>query len=104
MVIKKIFGFTAVHARITHQEKAVLTNCGMDALECSSVKQINQELALLKKWSNSSDLSLIEHADYIFEIRIKELKYLHASNYTSNYTEISDGHRALEKYVEFVAG
>jgi len=102
-VIKKIFGFTAVHSRITSKEESVLRIYNMNLLEHSTISEINQELDLLKKWSNSYDENLRKHADEIFEIRVKELKYLHACNYLGSYCEIYDGHRALEKYIEFIA-
>lgn len=103
MVIKKIFGFTAVHPRITNREIAMLSNYGLNTLESSNIKQINQELVLLKKWASSYDSDLRQHADEIFEVRVKELKYLYACNYINPYNEIYDGHRALEKYIEFIA-
>lgn len=102
MVIKKVFGFASVPSKITNQEASVLKHYNFSTLENSTIRNINYELEQIKKWSNSSDEILKKHADLIFEIRVKELKYLHATKYLPQ-GELYDGYRALEKYIEFVA-
>ncbi len=103
MVIKRIFGFSAVHSRITNYERSILKKYGFDVLENSTISQINHQLEQLKIWSNSNDAYVKAYADEIFEIRIKELKYLRASNYSTAVGEFYDGYKALERYIEYVA-
>ena len=103
MVIKRIFGFSAVHSRITNAERAILKKYGFDVLENSTISQINHQLEQLKIWSNSGDAFVKAYADEIFEIRIKELKFLRASNYSTAVGEFYDGYMALERYIEYVA-
>ena len=83
MVIKKIYGFSAV--------------CGR------TIKQINEEIELLKKWSCSVNETLRQDADEIIQIRVKELKFLNASKYIQISNEIYKGYLALEKYLESVS-
>ena len=103
MVIKRIFGFSAVHSRITNAERAILKKYGFDVLENSTISQINHQLEQLKIWSNSGDTFVKAYADEIFEIRIKELKFLRASNYSTAVGEFYDGYMALERYIEYIA-
>ena len=103
MVIKRIFGFSAVHSRITNSERVILKKYGFDVLENSTISQINHQLEQLKVWSNSNDSFVKAYADEIFEIRIRELKFLRASNYTTSVSEFYDGYRALERYIEYIA-
>ena len=103
MVIKRIFGFSAVHSRISNYERSILKKYGFDVLENSTISQINHQLEQLKIWSNSNDAYVKAYADEIFEIRIKELKFLRASNYSTAVGEFYDGYKALERYIEYVA-
>ena len=103
MVIKRIFGFSAVHSRITNSERAILKKYGFDVLENSTISQMNHQLEQLKIWSNSGDTFVKAYADEIFEIRIKELKFLRASNYSTAVGEFYDGYKALERYIEYIA-
>lgn len=103
MVIKKVFGFSAVPSKITNYEISVLKHHHFSTLENSTIRQVNQELEQIKKWSNSDDGFLKKQADLIFEIRVKELKFLYASKYFPPNGEIYDGYRALEKYIEFIS-
>lgn len=103
MVIKRIFGFSAVHSRITNSERAILKKYGFDLLEYTSIANMNQQLEQLRIWSNSNDTYVKSYADEIFEIRIKELKYLRASSYSASVGEFYDGYKALERYIEYIA-
>jgi DNA gyrase/topoisomerase IV subunit A len=104
MVIKRVFGFSAVHSRITNAEAAILAQYNFTRLENTNIKQINQELEMLQKWANSAEEALKNGADEVFAIRVKELKFLHSAGWINpSYAEIYDGYRALEKYVEFIA-
>lgn len=103
MVIKRIFGFSAVHSRITNSERAILKKYGFDLLENTTISQMNRQLEQLKSWSNQGDSFVKAYADEIFEIRIKELKFLRASNYSTAVGEFYDGYKALERYIEYIA-
>ena len=58
MVIKKIYGTPVVQPRINTAEKALLAKYDFNLLEFSTIKQINEELSFLKKWSLSLDKNL----------------------------------------------
>lgn len=103
MIIKKVFGFSAVPVKPTNMEVSLLRHYNFSTLEQTSIRHVNQELESIKKWANSSDEILKKHAEQLFEIRVKELKYLQTTKYFPT-SEFCDGYRALEKYLEFVAG
>ncbi len=103
MVIKKIYGFTVVQSRITNQERNLLTKYDFNPLEYSTIKQINEELGCLKRWSVAIDKQLRIDADEIINIRVKELKYIMATKYVRNSEEIYKGFMALEKYFEEIS-
>lgn len=100
VIIKRIYKFQAVQSRITSMDVALLKKYDFNPLEYSTIKQINEELAYLKKWAVSSNELLCEDADEILQIRAKELKYIVASKYSALSDEIYDGYKALERYFE----
>lgn len=100
VIIKRIYKFQAVQSRISNQELALLKKYDFNPLEYSTIKQINEELAYLKKWSTSQNEVLALDADEIIQIRTKELKYIVASKYSTLTDEIHDGYKALERYFE----
>ena len=83
MVIKKIYGSPVVMPRISNKEKALLSKYDFNPLEFSTIKQINEELSFLKRWSLSLERNLKADADEIIQIRAKELKFLVASSSSS---------------------
>ena len=103
MILRKIFGLPAVQGRLTIEEKTLLAKYDFNLLEYSTIKQINEELAFLKKWKESGEKSLQEASDKIIEIRAKELKSLIASKYTTVTNEIYNGYKALERYFEEIS-
>ena len=103
MVIKKIYGAPVVQPRINNKEKALLAKYDFNPLEFSTIKQINEELSFLKRWSMSLEKNLKADADEIIQIRVKELKYLIASRYISVTSEIYQGYKALERYFEEIS-
>ncbi len=103
MVIKKIYGTPVIKSPITLQEKALLAKYDFNTLEYSTIKQINEELALLKKWSMSLDKALKADADNIIQIRGKELRFLEANRYTMITNEIYNGYMALQRYFEDIS-
>ena len=103
MVIKKIYGTPVVLPRINNKEKALLAKYDFNPLEYSTIKQINEELSFLKRWSMSLEKNLKTDADEIIQIRAKELKYLAASRYVNLTSEIYAGYKALERYFEEIS-
>ena len=63
MIIKKLYGLNSIQARITNTDRNKLLKYDFVPLECSTMKQINEEIAYLKKWSLSIDEKLRKEAD-----------------------------------------
>ncbi len=103
MVIKKIYGSPVVQPRINNKEKSLLAKYDFNPLEYSTIKQINEELSFLKRWSLSLEKNLKTEADEIIQIRAKELKFLVASRYVNITNEIYSGYKALERYFEEIS-
>ncbi len=103
MIIKKIYGFSAVQSRISHQEKSLLAKYDFNELEFSTIKQINEELAYLKKWAVSAEPVLRTEADEILQIRSKELKFIISSSYANITNELYNGYMALNRYFEDIS-
>lgn len=100
VIIKRIYKFQAVQSRITNAEIALLKKYDFNTLEYSTIKQINDELMYLKKWSASNNPALRKDADTLIQIRAKELKYIAASRYSGITNEVYNGYKALERYFE----
>jgi len=103
VLIKRIFGSCAAVIPITNADRAVLSRHGFMQLEHSTISQINRQIEQLKSWSNSGDILLGAYANELFEIRIKELKYLRLTVSSGRSVEFQDGYQALEKYIEYIA-
>lgn len=103
MFIKKVYGSPVVKSRISAKDKVLLAKYDFNQLEYTTIKQINEEIELLKKWSMSLDEELKTDSDRILEIRLNELKYLTACRYTIISNEIYNGYLALEKYFEDIS-
>ncbi len=100
VIIKRVYRFQAVQSRITNAEQQLLKKYDFNTLEFSTIKQINDELTYLKKWSTSSNELLRKDADQLLQIRCKELKYIVASRYSTVTNELYNGYKALDKYFE----
>ena len=100
MIIKKVYKSHVVQSRITNTEKSLLKKYDFCTLEFTTIKQMNEEIAYLKKWVVSQNELLRKDADMIMQIRAKELKYLAASKYATVTNELYNGYRALERYFE----
>lgn len=100
VIIKRVYKFQVVQSRINNQEIALLKKYDFNPLEYSTIKQINEELAYLKKWALSSNELLVKDADDIIQVRAKELKFMVASKYSAVSGEVYDGYKALERYFE----
>ncbi len=103
VLIKKIFGTCGASIPITNADRAVLSRHGFLPLENTSIEQINRQIEQLKNWSNGGDILLAAYANELFEIRIKELKYLRLTTTAARSIEFQDGYKAFEKYVEYIA-
>ena len=103
VIIKRVYRFQAVQSRITHSELQLLRKYDFNTLEFSTIKQINEELSYLKKWSTSGNELLRKDADDLLQIRCKELKYIVASRYSTVPNEIYNGYKALERYFEEIS-
>ena len=103
VIIKRIYRFQAVQSRISNAERQLLQKYDFNTLEFSTIKQVNEELAYLKKWSTSTNELLRKDADSLLQIRCKELKFLVASRYASITDEIYNGYKALERYFEEIS-
>lgn len=103
VIIKKVYRFQAVQSRISSAERQLLQKYDFNTLEFSTIKQVNEELSYLKKWSTSSNELLRKDADALLQIRCKELKYIVASKYSSITDEIHNGYKALERYFEEIS-
>lgn len=100
VIIKRVYRFQAVQSRITNAEQQLLKKYDFNTLEFSTIKQINDELAYLKKWSTSNNELLRKDADQLLQIRCKELKYIVASRYSNVTNELYNGYKALDRYFE----
>ena len=103
VVIKKIYGTPVVQSRITNAEKKLLAKYDFNPLEFSTIKQVNEELSYLKRWSMSLEKNLKKESDELLQIRAKELKFLAASRYVSVTSEIYQGYKAIERYFEEIS-
>ena len=103
VIIKKVYRFQAVQSRITNSEVQLLKKYDFNTLEFTTIKQVNDELLYLKKWSTSGNEQLRKDADNLLQIRCKELKYIVASRYSTVTDEIYNGYKALERYFEEIS-
>ena len=103
VLIKKIFGHSAASIPITNADRATLARHGFLPLEATNISQVNHQIEQLKKWSNSGDILLAAYANELFEIRIKELKFLRLTVSSGRSPEFKDGYKAFEKYIEYIA-
>ena len=103
VIIKRVYRFQAVQSRITNAELQLLKKYDFNTLEYSTIKQVNEELSYLKKWSTSGNELLRKDADQLLQIRCKELKYIVASRYSTVTNELYNGYKALERYFEEIS-
>ena len=103
VIIKRVYRFQAVQSRINNTEMQLLKKYDFNTLEFSTIKQVNEELSYLKKWSTSGNELLRKDADQLLQIRCKELKYIVASRYSTVTNELYNGYKALERYFEEIS-
>ena len=66
MLLKKIYGAPVIKPEISSEEKTFLSKHDFNPLEFSTIKQINEELSILKKWNDSREKELINASEKIF--------------------------------------
>ena len=103
MILKTHYGMPVINAAINLDEKKFLAKYDFNLLEYSTIKQINDELTIMQKWSESADKELMAASDAIIAIRVKELKSIIASKYVKISNEIYNGYKALERYLEEIS-
>ena len=103
LLIRKIFGNCVASIPITSADRTTLTRHGFAQLENTTISQMNRQIEQLKNWANSGDILLSAYANELFEIRIKELKYMRTTISSGRIQEFEDGYKALEKYIEYIA-
>lgn len=100
VILRRICSFQVVQPRISKVETALLMKYSFNTLENTTISKINQELALLKQWSTSTNDELRADSDEILRIRVKELKFMLSNNYTVNSNEVFKGYKAIETYLK----
>lgn len=100
VILRRICSFQVVQPRISKMETALLMKYSFNTLENTTISKINQELALLKQWSTSTNDELRADSDEILRIRVKELKFMLSNNYTVNSNEVFKGYKAIETYLK----
>ena len=103
MLLKTHYGAPVITPQVSLEEKNFLAKYDFNPLEYSTIKQIKDELSIMKEWSMSLDKNLIEASDKIITIRVKELKNIIATKYIMISNEIYSGYKALEKYLEEIS-
>ena len=89
---------------VTNVEYNKLKTLGFFPLEATSDKKMLEELKKLVEWSNSNDFKMQKTSDEIFNIRVKELKYIMANTSPTTRQEFEAGYFVLERFLEFAAG
>lgn len=100
IILRRICSFQVVQPRISKIETALLMKYSFNTLENTTISKVNQELALLKQWSTSTNDELRNDSDEILRIRVKELKFMLSNNYTVNSNEVFKGYKAIETYLK----
>jgi len=103
MLLKTHYGAPVINPMVSLDEKNFLAKYDFNPLEYSTIKQIKDELSIMKEWSMSLDKNLINASDKIITIRVKELKNIIATKYIMISNEIYSGYKALEKYLEEIS-
>ena len=104
ITIRKIFSYTVVQPKVTNVEYNKLREINFAPAEYTAPETMYEELMLIVDWSNSKDYYTRKFADEVFEIRVRELKYLLANTSNVKLMELNGGYRVLERYLEFIAG
>ena len=99
ITIRKIFSYTVVQPKVTNVEYNKLREINFAPVEYPAPETKNEELMLIVDWSNSKDYYTRKFADEVFEIRVRELKYLLANTSNVKIIELNVGYKDLERYL-----
>ena len=99
--LKKIFSYSVIQPMVTNVEYNKLKSFGFFPLETTTDKKMLEELKKLVEWSNSDEKNMQKTSDEIFNIRVKELKYLMANTSPTTRLEFEAGYFVLERFIEF---
>ncbi len=104
VTLRKIFSYSVVEPKVTNLEYDFLKQHNMLPLEETSAQTLYDELSVIIDYTTSNNPFRQELADKIFEIRTKELKYILANVPKARFSEMKDGYKILDRYLEFIAG
>ena len=102
--LKKIFSYTVVQPKVTNIEYNFLNENELMPLEATSASKMCDELLELVNLTSSKIEKNVKLADKIFEIRVKELRYIFANVPPAKMNEMESGYTVLDRYLEFIAG
>lgn len=102
VTLNKILGHSVVQPKVTLVEYNLLRQNKMKPLEDTSDKEMYNELMKLLEPTSSHNSFQQENRDKIFQIRVKELKYILANVSYARLNEIKDGYKVLDKYLNFL--
>ena len=101
--IRKIFSNIIVQPKVSNTDINFLIENGLNPLQDTDGEKMIEELEALIEMENSNRENLVELAQEIFKIRVKELKYLLWSVSEMKLYEFKNGYKVLEKYLEFAS-
>lgn len=102
VTLNKILGHSVVQPKVTLVEYNFLRQNKIKPLEDTSCKEMYDELMKLLEPASFQNKYKQENNDRIFQIRVKELKYILATVPQTRLNEIKDGYRILDKYLFFL--
>lgn len=103
MIIKKIFGHPVVQSKLSEEEFLLIRKYCFKLLERTTANEAKEEFRLLRDLCNSRDDYQRIEAEKLVEIRLKELKYLIATNFVTVKNAEFNGHKFIEKYFESIS-
>lgn len=102
VTLNKLLGHSVVQPKVTLVEYNFLHQNKMKPLEDTSGKDMYNELMKLLEPMPVYNKYQEENRDKIFQIRVKELKYILANVPNARLNEIKDGYKVLDKYLNFL--
>lgn len=102
VTLNKIFGHSVVQPKVTNVEYSFLRQNRLKPLEDTSAKEMYDELIKILDIISSKNEFKMSINDKIFQIRVKELKYIFANTSCAKLSEIKDGYKVLDKYLNFL--
>ena len=100
IVIKRLYKTQSIKSHILNSEMDLLRKYGFKPLSQLTITEVNKEIGTLQEWSFSDNLQLKNDSDMLIQIRAKELRTILSSKYAMYTSEMNNGYRTLERYVE----